>query len=180
MNFSSSANATIASNLRRISARNMPRIAPLRNTFSRPVSSGWKPVPTSSRLDTRPVRSTYPSVGGVMRDSTFSSVLLPAPFGPTMPITSPTPTRNETSFSAQNFVDRVSWPLIWRKRRHGPATHDVIDSPSVVSPIGIVPIVYCLPSSWMTMASDDIGEPALHLEEVADADHEHQHRGHAG
>ena len=39
-----------------------------------------------------------------MRDSTFSSVLLPAPFGPTMPITSPTPTRNETSFSAQNVV----------------------------------------------------------------------------
>ena len=26
----------------------MPRIAPFRKTFSRPVSSGWKPVPTSS------------------------------------------------------------------------------------------------------------------------------------
>ena len=35
-------------------ARLMPRIAPLRKMFSRPVSSGWKPVPTSSRLPTRP------------------------------------------------------------------------------------------------------------------------------
>ena len=33
----------------------MPRMAPLRKMFSRPVSSGWKPVPTSSRLATRPV-----------------------------------------------------------------------------------------------------------------------------
>ena len=30
-----------------ISRRRMPRIAPLRKTFSRPVSSGWKPEPTS-------------------------------------------------------------------------------------------------------------------------------------
>ena len=43
--------------LARISARRMPRIAPLRKMFSRPVSSGWKPVPTSSRLPTRPLTS---------------------------------------------------------------------------------------------------------------------------
>ena len=30
---------------RAISARFMPRMAPLRKMFSRPVSSGWKPVP---------------------------------------------------------------------------------------------------------------------------------------
>ena len=34
----------------------MPRIAPFRKMFSRPVSSGWKPVPTSSRLPTRPLQ----------------------------------------------------------------------------------------------------------------------------
>ena len=39
-NRSTSANATISSNLRTISARLMPRIAPLRKIFSRPVSSG--------------------------------------------------------------------------------------------------------------------------------------------
>ena len=32
----------------------MPRIAPFRKMFSRPVSSGWKPVPTSSSEPTRP------------------------------------------------------------------------------------------------------------------------------
>jgi hypothetical protein len=40
MKFSTSAKATISSNFLRISARDMPRIAPLRNMFSRPVSSG--------------------------------------------------------------------------------------------------------------------------------------------
>src|SRR6184192_1782530 len=44
----------------------MPRTAPLRKTFSRPVNSGWKPVPTSSRLATRPRMTTRPSVGGVI------------------------------------------------------------------------------------------------------------------
>ena len=61
------------------------------------------------------------------------------------------------------------WPAICLNRRHGPVTQEVIDSPSVVSPMDVVPIAYCLPSFSMTMASDDIGEPALHLEEVADA-----------
>ena len=42
----------------------MPRIAPLRKMFSRPVSSGWKPVPTSSRLATRP-RSVDAALGGL-------------------------------------------------------------------------------------------------------------------
>ena len=37
-----------------ISARFIPRITPFRKTFSRPVSSEWKPVPTSSSDPTRP------------------------------------------------------------------------------------------------------------------------------
>src|SRR3954447_12553201 len=115
-----------------------------------------------------------------MRDNTFSSVLLPAPFGPTMPITSPTSTRKQTSFSAQNVLVPSALPLICLNRRHGPATHDVIDSPNVVSPIAVVPIVYCFPSFSMTMASDDIGKPPFHLEEIANAGREHHHRGDAG
>ena len=51
------ANSTISSKRLRISLRRMPRMAPLRKTFSRPVSSGWKPVPTSSSEPTRPVTS---------------------------------------------------------------------------------------------------------------------------
>ena len=35
--------------------------------FSRPVSSGWKPVPTSSRLATRPSSLDPAAVGSVMR-----------------------------------------------------------------------------------------------------------------
>ena len=70
--------------------------------FSRPVSSGWKPVPTSSRLATRPAMVTRPSLGSVMRDRIFSSVDLPAPLRPMMPSTSPRLTSKLTSFSAQN------------------------------------------------------------------------------
>ena len=67
----------------------MPRIAPLRKMFSRPVSSGWKPVPTSSRLATRPrsVDAAFGRLGDAAR--IFSSVLLPAPLRPMMPRTSP-------------------------------------------------------------------------------------------
>ena len=69
--------------------------------FSRPVNSGWKPVPTSSRLPTRPFSSTRPFVGSVIRDRIFSSVLLPAPLRPMIPTTSPGCTSKDTSSSAQ-------------------------------------------------------------------------------
>ena len=60
----------------------MPRIAPFRNTFSRPVSSGWNPVPTSSSDPTRPRTIAWPAVGSVMRDRILSSVLLPGAVAP--------------------------------------------------------------------------------------------------
>ncbi len=106
MNFSTSAKLTISSNLAAISARRMPRMAPLRKMFSRPVSSGWKPVPTSSRLPTRPRISARPVVGSVIRDRILSSVVLPAPLRPMMPTTSPGAISNETSRRAQ--IDAVS------------------------------------------------------------------------
>ena len=54
MNFPIPLNSTMSSNFALISRRFMPRIAPFRYVFSRPVSSGWKPVPTSRMLPTRP------------------------------------------------------------------------------------------------------------------------------
>src|SRR3982074_904517 len=54
MKRSTSAKATIASNFSAISRRVIPRIAPFRKMFSRPVSSGWNPVPTSRSEATRP------------------------------------------------------------------------------------------------------------------------------
>ena len=102
MNFSTPEKSTISSKRRRISARVMPRMAPFRKMFSRPVSSGWKPVPTSSRLATRPLIATRPSVGSVMRDRILSSVVLPAPLRPMMLTTSPRLISKSTSRSAQN------------------------------------------------------------------------------
>ena len=49
----------------RTSRRDMPRTTPFRKMFSRPVSSGWKPVPTSSSAPTRPrMRDDARSSGG--------------------------------------------------------------------------------------------------------------------
>ena len=89
MKRSISENATISSKRRRICAIGIPRIEPLRKILSRPVSSGWKPVPTSSRLPIAPWMSAYPDVGSVMRDRILRNVLLPAPLRPMMPTISP-------------------------------------------------------------------------------------------
>ena len=81
------------------SRRVMPRIAPFRYVFSSPVSSPWNPVPTSSSEPIRPRVRHRPSVGVVMLLTTLSSVLLPAPLAPMIPIASPSSTVNETSRS---------------------------------------------------------------------------------
>ena len=97
-----SANSTISSNRLMISCRFMLRMAPFRKTFSRPVSSGWKPVPTSSSAPIRPRSLASPSVGGVTFERIFSRVLLPAPLWPMIPNVSPRSTSKLTSRSAQN------------------------------------------------------------------------------
>ena len=66
-------------------------------------------MPTSRSEPTRPLISAYPPVGSVMRDRILSSVLLPAPFRPITPMTSPRLTSNETSRSAQ--MNPLSGPL---------------------------------------------------------------------
>ncbi len=81
--------------------------------LSRPLSSGWKPVPISSRLATRPRMRISPSVGAVMRLISFSMVDLPAPLRPSSATASPLFTLKDTSFSAQNFSlwARCSLPI---------------------------------------------------------------------
>jgi hypothetical protein len=51
----------------------------LTKMFSRPVISGWKPVPTSSRLAIHPRAIMVPVVGEVTLLRIFSSVLFLAP-----------------------------------------------------------------------------------------------------
>src|SRR5262245_18846899 len=109
MNSASSANLTIASKRSESWRRDRPSRVPLRKMFSRPVSSGWKAAPNSSRGATRPRTRARPAVGRSTRATTLSSVLLPAPFRPMSPKTSPSSTVMLTSRSAQNS----SW---WRDR----------------------------------------------------------------
>src|SRR5213594_3682747 len=78
-----------------------PEYGAIEKNILRPLNSGWKPVPTSSRLPTWPWISACPSVGSVIRERTFSSVLFPAPFRPITPTTSPRLISKEMSFNAQ-------------------------------------------------------------------------------
>ena len=87
MNFSTPEKSTISSKRCSISPRFIPRIAPFRYTFSRPVSSWLKPVPTSSKLPTRPRISARPAVGATIRVRILRSVDFPAPFRPMRPST---------------------------------------------------------------------------------------------
>src|SRR5688572_28933731 len=85
----------------------MPCSAALRKMFSRAVISRWNPIPISSRETTRPLSTARPLLGGVTRDRTRSSVVLPAPLGPITPSTALGPASNETSSSAQNSLGRL-------------------------------------------------------------------------
>ena len=63
MNWPMPAKSTMSSKRARSSFCFRPRMAPFRNTFSRPDSSGWKPAPSSSRADILPVTCDGPLVG---------------------------------------------------------------------------------------------------------------------
>ena len=79
-------------------------------TFSRPLSSGFNPVPSSSRLSTRPCTSNVPVVGYIAPLRILSSVLLPEPLTPMTPSDSPRRTVSETSRSAQKSSCRTTRP----------------------------------------------------------------------
>ena len=89
---------------------------PLTYTFSRPVSSGWKPTPTAMSGATWPHTVTVPSVGAVTPASSRRSVDLPDPLRPMTPMHSPRSTRRFASRSAHSAErrdrdrKRNAWP----------------------------------------------------------------------
>ena len=89
MKSSSSENAIISSSLASISFLVSPNIEALVYIFSLPLISGWKPAPSSIRLDTLPRISIVPESGYIILVSILRVVLLPQPFLPTKPIASP-------------------------------------------------------------------------------------------
>src|ERR687898_329405 len=158
MNFSTPEKSTISSKRRRTSARVMPRMAPFRNTFSRPVSSGWKPVPTSS------------------------SVVLPAPLWPMMLTTSPRLISKSTSRSAQNS-STTSPSTMARPRSMSAPLRSALRKPrdttsTNTEPTSVRwPMMNFLPSFSARMAtsdmSDHVGEGAFAAAEGPRAPHQH-------
>src|SRR5271154_6559512 len=105
----SSAKSRISGRRRRISGPFRPSSAAFMRAFSRPVKSGWKPMPSSRMEATVPRRSTVPDVARVVPATILSSVDLPAPFSPMSPRACPRDSSNETSERA--------WNSRWRGRR---------------------------------------------------------------
>src|SRR5882762_1598858 len=93
-----------------------PQRRPKKRSVSSPVRNFWKygfsgRKPTASRLSTRrlsrPKISVRPRVGDTRPRIIFSVVLLPEPFGPSNPYTSPGSMRMLRSFTAR--TPRVGW-----------------------------------------------------------------------
>src|SRR3982750_1352498 len=85
--------------------------------FSRPVSSGWNPEPTSTRAASRPRIVISPRGGVVIPDRSFRIVVLPAPLWPTTPSASPRFTSKLTSRRAHISAER--WAKALRYQRRG-------------------------------------------------------------
>ena len=108
-NFSTSAKATISSNLRLISARRHAEDGAVEVDVLAAGELGMK-----AGADLEQARhaaagsSTRPSVGSVMRDRIFSSVDLPAPLRPMMPTTSPRLTSKTDVLERPELLDLVA------------------------------------------------------------------------
>src|ERR1700689_365665 len=108
-----------------------------------------------------------------MRDRIFSRVLLPAPFRPIMPTTSPCLTSKLTSFRAMN----CSTSLL----RNGWRSLSSIVSAMVECFTVLRSMRYALETPRMEIArSDDIGEPPFHALESDRPHDKDQQRDHAG
>ena len=127
--------------------------------FSFAVISGWKPVPTSSRLAILPFTPIFPTVGAVMLLMSLSRVLLPLPLAPMIPTTSPFPIFKEMSFRAHTyslspfFVLSLISPTI----RYGSSfPRRLVFSQRLRScarvPVPILPRRYCFPTFSNSMA----------------------------
>ena len=103
MNSPMSAKATMASMRERISSRDICTMLPWRYTFSRPVKSGLKPLPSSSSAPSLPFTRMAPEVGLTVPAIICSSVVFPDPLRPTMPSVVPWFTRNESRWMALNL-----------------------------------------------------------------------------
>src|SRR5665213_2067043 len=102
MNCSSSAKATISSKRFSISRLDSPSSEAFRKTLSRPVRSGWKPAPSSSRAANLPLTSIRPSVGWMIPATHLRRVDFPEPLWPSRPQVSPSPISASMPRRAQN------------------------------------------------------------------------------
>ena len=165
--------------------------------FSRPVSSGWKPVPTSSRLATRPwmVDAALGRLGDAARGSSAASIL-PAPLRPMMPTTSPRFTSKRHVLRAPRTPRSRRLRSSWRPRSVSRAEREALRrARDHVAQRGVALGLLALmrrsgiscrgPRRWMTtslmrMQIRRIGEGLLRPAEVADAEPEEcsdDHRG---
>ena len=90
----------MSSNRRAMSRRLIPRIEAVRNTLSRPESSGVNPAPSSSRAAIRRWTAIEPAFGRRMPAMHLRRVDLPEPLCPITPTASPSRTSKPTSRSA--------------------------------------------------------------------------------
>src|ERR1700722_1911742 len=137
-------NSIMLSSFLRISELRIPSIAPCKSMFSRPVSFGLNPEPTSTNAANRPRTVISPFVGVVMLERILRMVVLPASLCPTIPRASPCSTWKLMSLSAHIGADRLLKGAQYE--RFG-------ESPDVRS-------LYCFDtrSSLMSiMSSDDVG-----------------------
>ena len=79
-----------------------PSSVAFKRTFSKPVNSGLKPAPSSSRAEMRPRVWTLPPVGVNVPLINCKRVDFPEPLRPIIPIDSPELTSKVTSRNAQN------------------------------------------------------------------------------
>ena len=137
--------------------------------FSRPVSSGWNPVPTSSRLPTRPSSSRpAPSWARRSRLRIFSSVLLPAPLRPMIA---------DRLAGGDVEGDVVERP----ERLPDRSLERVAEAPQrgfrhrVRAQLGRGDLVVLPEPRALIARSDDIGELPFHPSEAQSADEEQHH-----
>src|SRR5574341_1929918 len=142
--------------------------------FSRPLSSGSNPVPTSISEPTRPWISARPLVGSTIRERILSKVLFPAPFRPMMPTICPCGISKEASRSAQMISDPPRRPFRLNRFRTPPERKSRRVSYTWLS----ASMRYFFDRARALMAvaliSDHVREGAFHAAEVDQSSHEQQ------
>ena len=99
--------------------------------FSRAVSSGSNPAPSSIIGDITPSTLTLPLVGFITPLTTFNKVLLPAPLLPISPTTSPLEISKETLFKASNSFFSLDTLLFLSNKEINVSLKDVASIPKL-------------------------------------------------